>query len=53
VAQREMARDQPSGRIDLPLAIECAQQSRADFLDRASSQRRLHRRRLAGPDLAQ
>jgi hypothetical protein len=34
VAQREMARDQPSGRVDLPLAIECAQQSRADFLDR-------------------
>ena len=33
VAQREMARDQPSGRVDLPLAIECAQQSRADFLD--------------------
>ena len=34
VAQREMACDQPSGRVDLPLAIECAQQSRADFLDR-------------------
>ena len=29
-----MARDQPSGCVDLPLAIECAQQSRADFLDR-------------------
>src|SRR3954468_156214 len=34
VAKREMARDQPSGRIDLPLAIECAQQSRTDCLDR-------------------
>ncbi len=34
VAKREVARDQASGRVDLPLAIECAQQSRADFLDR-------------------
>jgi cellulose biosynthesis protein BcsQ len=34
VAKREMARDQPSGCVDLPLAIERAQQSRADFLDR-------------------
>ena len=34
VAKREMARDQPSGGVDLPLAIERAEQSRADFLDR-------------------
>src|SRR5215207_8170240 len=34
VTKRQVARDQTSGRVDLPLAIECAQQSRADFLDR-------------------
>src|SRR3954465_4521465 len=33
MAKRKMARGQPSGRVDLPLAIEGAQQSRTDFLD--------------------
>ena len=28
-----MASDQSAGCIDLPLAIECAEQSRADFLN--------------------
>jgi hypothetical protein len=33
LAKHEMTRDQPTGRVDLPLAVECLQQSLAESRD--------------------